>query len=721
VHFDYGQFSGRASALFATGGMADTLRLSAWRGRFFGPEDDRKGASPVAVLGFRFAESRFGKPEDAIGKVLMIDGVPVEVIGVSPPRFFGLQVGYGTDIFLPASAITGIRRSEQYLDSVTLLWLKIYARRQSSETPGQVSARVQSAWPEILKQLVPANRTGAARARFLSQRIVITPGERGVSPLEKDFRNWLLGLVALTAFLTLLALINIASLTFGRILARSSELSIRAALGASRWRLVAVQLNEWLVIAGGVCFGSVLLGYIASRYISSLFVLESAALYLDLTPSWRVIGTTVVCILAAAICLGLAPLIWLRRGGTASFIHMAGGDRSALGRRRRVVNRLLTSAQIGLVMPLVVVAALVCNSLVELNRVDLGYRPDRVAVFELEARNGSYQGIDAGSYYQDLLRQVRALPATRSASLALNRPLLPAGWTETITAPDRPNDDLTAAMNCVGPDYFRTMSIPFIRGADFSGAVRSSPPLSAIISESLGQHLYPEADPVGRMVAIGAGNTRGNFEIVGVVRDARVHDLRIGKYNDVYLPCFEQPRLLNSLDLIVSAKSKASFIPAISRTVDAMGVERVGLATEVTTIIKRSLVRERVLAILGAVLAGLAVLLSCVGIFGLTAYTMRERRKELAIRMALGAEPARVIAQILREHLSYVAAGVIAGAFCSVWLVRIIGTQVYGVGQRERIVYAGAVLLSLILSGATVAVSAVRAVRADPAEVLHEQ
>jgi predicted permease len=693
-----------------TGNYFSGLGAMPLLGRLIAPADFT-GANPqVAVLGYECWEGRFGRDPAVVGKTLRIEGKPFTVVGVTRPWFTGMTPGELPEITIPIAAAPFDRESR------ALLWIFATGRLRTGVSIEQARAQLASFWASLLLATVPTESRGARRQSFLGMRLALEPGAGGANA---SFRSrvslplyLLMGVVVL---ILLIACVNLANLTLARAAARSHEMSTRAALGASRRQIVLQLLTESLLLsAAGAALALAFAHWGSSLLLGLVTHGTQDPVILDLRPDWRVFSFTAAAAVLTGALIALAPAWQTSRREPALVLRQRGASHGP-GRS----GKALIVIQIALSLVLLFGAGLLLRTFENLRASDPGFQKTGILEAGLHPLPDAYKGIDMNAYRQQLVERAAGLPGAISAAFSdLPVPAGEQGWKETVSplgADGNPDLNVLATLAAVSPGFFKTLAIPLLSGRDFdwSDDHRHSP--IAIVDSQTAHRLFPSGPAIGKRVRFGVQSMFQNLEIVGVVRTARLIDLRDPHQHVIYVPCTQYGE---EGSLFVHANHAAALAGALNNEIRSLGREYVTETKTIEQTTDRTLVAERATAILSNGFAGAALLLAGIGIFGLMQYTVARRTREIGIRMALGSQPGAILRLVLRETLLPILAGIALGAPCAVAAARLIAHTLFGLSPLDPLTMAAA-------SGAIFAVGAVasylparRALRADPMAAL---
>jgi predicted permease len=702
-----------ANGVYVTGDYYKTLRLAPALGRLLTREDDRPGQA-TAVLNHAYWQRRFGGRPDVVGTTILLNQVPFTIVGVEPAGFSGTEVGRPYDISVPMRSLDLFSEGTPLWNEAFATWIYMMARLK----PGIAVNAAEQEMKTIFAQVsVDAARTPGEMQMARENRLRLESGARGnASDLRAGYERWLRLLLMLLGAVLLLASLNVATLLLSRSDARQREIATRLALGAGRWRIVQQFLTESLVLA--TCAGAVGLAvaFWGSRLLLRIATPAAERVPVELTADWRLIAFLFAVSAATCLLFGLVPAIRATSPQRFTGTRQIGG-----GRRRRVLDRALVASQVALSLVLLVAAGLFLRTLGKLWAQDPGYSRQNVLMFSIDPRLAGKKGDEVPRSYQRVLDELEALPAAESVTMSAVRPVSDNYYFvtsfrevggKTLTAEQR----IRAAFNHVAPGYFATLGIPLVVGRDFDERDSLGAPKVVIISERLARHF--EGNPVGQRL----GSGPKMCEVVGVAADVRYANVKDAPREVAYYPIFQTaPKDIFYAPTfeIRHAGPAAGLAQAIRAAVShvdpGLTMFRVRTLEEQT---QDSFARERLLALLTTYFGGFAVLLACIGLYGLMNYSVTQRTPEMGLRMALGAQASAVRWLVVRENAWTVIAGAVVGLGGAFAVVRLVQSQLFGVQPYDPAALGGATILLLAMASAAAYLPARRASRIDPLTAL---
>jgi predicted permease len=711
-----------------SGNFFDQLQVQPELGRPVQALDDRVGAPPVALISAGLWARAFGSTPLVLGRTVKLNMLPVTIIGVTPPGFMGAEGAQSAqDFFIPLSAQPlvapwGKMGSLIGNSSPEVWWLNIMGRAK----PGVSNAAVQAALDPRLAELVRASlQPGADRT---IPKLDVQDGSRGLFVTKQTFARPVSVLMGVVALVLLLACSNIASLLLARSTARQREIAMRMALGAGRTRVLRGVLTESLLLSalGGVL--GVALAFAGCRILPALLANPWKPANFTMPLDWVVLLFTGGITVASGLLFGIVPAWLATRSDVGALLKST--TRTSTRRRGGLGGKVIVGFQVMLSTLLVIGAFLFVGTLWNLARVNPGFRTDHLVIFAIAQPGARYPPPSDLDLHHRIQERLKVLPGVDAVTLSEvayisgsmeNTNFLPEG--ERI----EPGKDQSAWNNAVGAGFFHTMGIPILAGRDFNANDVAMSPKVGIISESLARRAFPGQNPIGKHFLAHFHPLEGKpgdlIEVVGVCGDTRYWSLKDDPSGVFYQPYLQTRNLdFGATYEIRTSLSPAAIVPSLRKAVQAIDpdlpLQDVRTQQEQ---IDASMQQERIIAALTASFGMLAVVLACVGVYGVMAYSVAQRTSEIGIRMALGARPRQVLSMVLREGAWISAAGVACGIGASTFAVRLVQSLLYGLKANDLIVFAGAALLLVVVGLAASWIPARRAAAVEPMQALRQE
>jgi predicted permease len=701
-----------------TGNFFSGLELEPVAGRLFAENEGEGPAGEVLiVLGHAYWLSRFGGDPAVVGTTVRIDGQPAQIIGVAPPGFHGMFAGAEMQGYAPIGALRRGTPTPDLFTDRTLRPLTLGARLKRGVSLASAQATVDVIARRLHAQYPLTDRETSAR-------VLPEPLAR---PLPLRFLTDLMPLVraatlALAALVLLIACMNVANLLLVRASVRQREIAVRSALGSGRWRLVRLMLIESVVLAAaGTAIGLVLARWATNLFLGSINLAVEIPVALEFDYDWRMFGYATVITVATGLVTGIVPALRAARGAVNP-LHEGGRSGSDSAGRQRL-RRALVVAQVAGSLVLLIVAGLFVRSLQEAHRIDLGFDPEHLLTVRLDPRQLGYSEARSAEFYDQLERRLLALPGVDNVATAFTSPmgyifdacvLIPD---DTVRQPDDPQNSVSC--NAVGSTYFDTMRIPLVRGRRFTTQDDDGSARVAIVNETMARRQWPGEDPIGKRLRL---ERRGDsvWEVVGVVRDSKYLAAFESPLPHIYLPIAQNAMFLRVV-FVRSALAPEALGPQLEREIRALDAEMpIADLKSMAALLEGGmgvlLFRWGTMQAAAMGLAGL--LLAIIGVYGVVSYSATQRAREMAIRMALGAEPRRVAALVLRQGSGLVAAGIACGLLVALLVTRAIAGFFFVVSATDAITFVAVTALLSVIAIVACYLPAKRVMRLDPMTVL---
>jgi len=713
----------RLEAEVVSGNFFTLLGVKPAIGRVFNSQEDDQNyqGHPVVVLSHTYWVNRFARDPGVIGKKMLVNDYPMTIVGVSAAGFAGIDPARSPQIRIPV-LMKPVMMPEWpwlHMDDRRARWVQVFARLKPGYTVESAAAPLQGLFTQIrtYEMTLPAAKDWSAysREQFMKGRILVESAATGFSGIRNDFSTALIVLMCMVGLVLLIACANVANLLIARAFMRQKEIAVRLSLGASRGRLVRQLLVESLVlsVAGGVV--GLGLAFVLTRGLLSLVPSDGQPLLINAQPDSRILLFTIGLTFLTGIIFGLLPALrasrpdpWTTLKDTVGSIAGPGGS--------LFLRKGLVTAQVALSFLLLFGAGLFVRSLQNLKTTETGVVLDNLVSFQLSPALSGYTNERAVQFYSQLTERLRSAPGIASAAFA-NMSILSGGeWDSSMSVEGhRPTDgeDMQAFMNALSPGYFEAMKIPILEGRDFSPMDARENAKVVIVNRSFAQHFFKGASAVGKHVGWGVGpKTKLDLEIVGVVGDALYEGPREGVHRQVFIPNWGR----NSATFYVRTRTGSSAAYGLIRN-ELKQLDSAMPLYEMKTVegqLDETLLTDRLIALLSAGFGLLATLLASIGLYGVMAFVVVRRRKELGIRLALGAQPGGVVWLVMREVLLLLAIGLAVGVPAGLAAGKYVSTQLYGINPHDPFIAASTVALLAIVSAAAGLIPARRASRIDP-------
>lgn len=712
-----------ATGQFVSGGYYPGLGVGATRGRTLTPDDDNAGAPPVAVITHRYWQRRFGQDPDVLGKTLNINNVSFTIVGITPPEFMGVsQVGFSPDLSIPFSTQPQVSPHEPSLNGPWFWWLQIMGRLKPGVTTEQAAASFESVfqqsaqegWDAGLARFPPQGQSQNPAPRDVP-RLRGGSGSQGMTELRRDYSQPLTILMAIVGFVLLIACANVANLLLARAATREKEIAVRLAIGASRWRLVRQLLTESVLLAmlGGAA--GVLFAYWGKDMLLTLRPWGGGELGVDLKIDLRVLAFTIAVSVATGLLFGLAPA--LRATKVDLTTGLKDNARSVTGGTRSILTKSLIIVQVSMSLVLLIGAGLFVRTLRNLENVDIGFNRENLLLFNVEPGLNGYDRTRMAQLYRRMTERLEAIPGVRSATVSLIPLLSRQARTQGIVVQGytpQPGVEDDAKVNLVGEHFFETLQIPILLGRGLRPNDDESAPKVAVVNQTLARKYFADESPIGRRFGFGGPETAGQIEIVGVAGDAKYTDIRSEIEPTIFrpylqaIPSFATFIVRTSTSASAAAASVREAMHEVDNNLPLFGVKTQSQQADT------SLTQERLFATLSSFFGVLALLLACIGLYGVMSYGVARRTNEIGIRMALGASASRVRRMVMRETMLVVGVGVVIGLGVALGTTRLIKSMLFGLAATDALTIGFAVVLMIAVAGVAGYLPARRASKVDP-------
>lgn len=699
---------------YVSGWMFDTFGMKPALGRLFTERDDMTpGAHPVAVISHAYWQRRFGGEASVIGRTFRIGDDLYEIVGVAPREFTGTEPGITIDFFLPAMMNPYVTRSDAS-------WFRTFVYLNEGVPPAPVLEQLRSPF-QAFQEGRAKGFTGKSKRMldaFLTQKLLLEPAPTGSSDRQKEYRTALIALGGIVAMVLLIACANVANLMTAQAAARKREMALRISIGAGRSRLVQLVLVESAILAALAAALGGLFALWSAPMVAARINPPGNPAHLDLHADWRVLAFGLLLTLCVTALFGVAPA--LRASSVRPMETLRGGSEDPYSRRRMM--HALIAIQVAFCFVVLFAAGLFVETFRRLEHQPIGFSSERTLVVDTVARRGQEP-----VFWEQAAEHLRSLPGIERVSLSGWALLDGNGWNGYILQNGAPINDTLPYFLAVSPGWLETMRMPLRDGRDFRPG--DTFPGGAIVNEAFAKAYFNGENPVGRWFEKEQGKMRARIEIIGLVPDARYRNVRERQMPVVYVPFLQtnaagEPLRQKSAAFLVrtSAANPLAVAGMLRQEVPKANAEfRASNIRTQQELVDQHLVRERVLAALALFFSGVALLLSGVGLYGVLDYSVLQRRREIGIRMAIGAQAGEIVRNVTSSTFAVVAAGAVFGLGFGFFGVRYISTLLYGVKPVEVTVLAapaGAILVAAMLASLP---AVIRAVRIDPARILRSE
>jgi len=723
---------------YVSGNFFTTLGISAWRGRLFTDTDDQEGAPPGAVMSFHTWREKYGSDPSAIGASYQLNGHPFTIVGVTPPGFFGAKIAGSDmpDFWLPLATEPLIAGATSRLRNPRLAWLDVIGRIRPGANPNGVEARLQVELHQWLASHV-ADMTPQERALWARQTLHLTPGGEGVSLMRESYQNDLLLLMLAALCVLLVACANIANLLLARGLKERPQTALRAALGASRARLVSKALAESLTLAVFGAIAGIAVAYAGARLILHLaFMGSDNWVPVDAAPSTPVLLFALGVSLITGVISGIAPAWMTSRADPIEALR--GASRSTGGNRRRAP-KMLVIVQAAVSIVLLSAAAMLGQSLRNLERQNFGFETSGRYLVSINPKISNFRQEQLVSLFHEIEGHLHAIPGVRMVSAVLEAPIAGWVWPHDIRIEGQADDNGTSGWTRVTPGFFEILEDRILMGRPITDEDNADTRPVAVINEAFAKRFFGQKNPIGQHFGPTPGNNERMYEIVGVARNvdfgARDADFGGGPVPMYFLPeaqgtKFEDPETEERevwshylYAVVVWAPGKPAGLGAVVRHTLA-DVDPNLVVSDVQTyseVIHAAFAHENMIASLSWLFGAVALILAAVGLYGVTAYGVEQRIGEIGLRMALGADRDSLLVMVLRGAFRQVGIGLALGIPVAIGAGHVIASRLFGVRPWDPLMLSGATLLLGLATLIAAVIPARRAASVDPAQALRSE
>jgi predicted permease len=711
----------RAQGELVSGTYFQVLGVRAARGRVFTAEDDRmRSGAPYAVLAYDYWQTRYGGDPGVVSREILVNDHKLTIVGVADPGFEGVGRLFETQIYIPVTMAPQMVAWEQPLDDRRRRWVQVFARLKPGLGISQAKASLAPIFHHVLELEVQqkefAHASRYAREQFLQQTLDVMPGGTGQNEGREFLAPALVAMMALVGLVLLIACANVANLMIARSTARQREIAVRLSLGASRGRLVRQLLVEsvLLALAGGALGFSLV--PLTTWLLAGTMPQMDPPVHFGTSPNLNVLGFSLAVSLITAFLFSLAPAFQTTRPDLAATLKdqaaaVAGG---AHARWRKI----LAAAQVSLSLVLLIAAGLFVRSLANLEELNPGFEVSHLLTFSVDPTLSGYKPPQAKAFYKQLTRDLAALPGAHAVALCVVPPLTYNEWDSTVTVEGysaKPGEDMNAWDNYVSPGFFSALKIPMLAGRDFTERDTGTPKV-AILNQKFARHYFGDSPAVGRHIGMGGDpGTKTDIEIIGVVGDTRYQTMKQEPPRQVFFPYLQNEWVAQMTAYVRTDVGAPQMFPALRGVVRRLGPSLpVYLMKSEERQRDDSLAVELLAASLSGALGLLATVLAGIGLYGVMAFVVSRRTREIGIRMALGALTTDVVWLVMREVALLAGAGLVVGMAAALTITRLLGSQLFDIHPNDPATIAIAVGGIAAIAAVSGYIPARRATRVDP-------
>jgi putative ABC transport system permease protein len=713
-----------ANGLMISGGFFDVLGTKPLLGRLITPVDDyRDCGAQVAVISYSFWHRHFGGGENAVGSKLFLSGHLLQIIGITPANFYGLEVGRSFDVAVPLCSEPAFAGQWSSTDNPLTWWLAVIGRLKPGWTLNQASVQLRSVSSCIFSSTLPAILDAESKKLYLGFHLGASPSAYGISDLRDEYDEPLWLLLSLSGLVLLLACANIANLMLARASARQRETALRMSLGASRVGVARQFLMESLLLSVLGAIAGLILAQGLSRILVTSFNTERSQILIDLSLDWRVIAFTGFLTISTCILAGILPAI--RTAYTKhSPTELMSGQRQSTRYGRFLVGRGLVTFQVALSLALLIVALLFVRTFQNLLSLNLGFQQDHVLVANIDISPLHIPVANRVTYKQELLKSIQNIPGVVSAASTGIVPLSGMGWNNFVSIPGTNATQHLMNFDPIGIGYFSTMETPMFAGRDFGRNDTPVSPRVAIVNQVFARTLFAKLNPIGKTfrVAAGGGQESRLYQIIGLVANTKYAGLREDPTPIAFLAETQDVDPGEGFTFVVrSNESFLTLVPAVKQAITTTSPGAILNFSVLKTTIQEGLLREAVMARLSSFFGILAAVLAMIGLYGLISFMVIRRRKEIGIRIALGGRERVVLILIMHEIMIPLTIGLALGASLALAIGVVTRSMLYGLGSNDPATFISSILGIIGVAFLAGVQPARRATRVLPMEVLREE
>jgi predicted permease len=712
----------RAQGHLVTGNYFSVLGVRAMRGRVLTPEDDKPGAAPAAVISHRYWEKQLNSDPSVVGKSFILNGTNFTVVGITPPEFFGVRVRRPPDFWMPLSFHPQIELRPSFLTDKQAYWLTLLARLKTGVTMEQAQAAVNLALRQHLTEEAGSQLTEDRQKGIQNTYVTLAEGQGGLSGLRRNYSKPLWMLMAIVGMILLIACANVGSLLLSRAASRKAEISLRMALGATRRRIIRQLITESMLLAGvGGLFGVLL----AQWGVYVLVGLVAPTSPLDTRPDVGMLAFTAGVSIIAGLLFGLIPAIQASRTDLSGAMKEKSRTKNVLGRLN--LSSAMVVMQVGLSMVLLTGAGLFARSLIKLQNEAVGFDRNNVLLLGIDPRLAGYKTTELTGLYQEVIERLSSLPTVRNVSIATYSPMSGSNRTSSVKIngyTPQPDEDVTVQDMLTGPKYAETLGVPLLRGREIELRDNASSPRVAVVNASFAEKYFKNQNPIGRTFSFDDETEAGNaapIEIIGVIGDIKWDDARDKPEPAVYRPILQiqEQGAYTATIHIRTTSNPTPLTPQVRQMINQID-DKLPIfgVTTLDEQLHKNLGQERLIAQLVSFFGALALILACIGLYGVMAHGVARRTNEIGIRMALGAGGGNIAWMILRETLYLVLGGLVIGIPAALVGAKLISAQLFGLKPTDPLTLVGASVVLTIVALLAGYLPARRASRVNPLKAL---
>jgi predicted permease len=716
----------RATGELVSGTYFPVLGVRPALGRLFTPDDDRTpGGAPYVVLAYDYWKTRFASDAAVIGKQILVNNHKLTIVGVAQKSFTGVERLFDSQIFIPVMMAPQISGEDRPLENRRRRWVQVFARLKPGVTLAEAKAAMQPVFHRLLEMEVQqaefARTSPYTRQRFLKMTLDVMPGGKGQNVAKQFLEAPLWALTAMVGLVLLIACANVANLLIARSASRQKEIAVRLALGASRGRLVRQLLVESFLLAvlGG------LLGFLMTpwtmRLLDNIMPQMDPPLGMGGNPNLRVLGFNLIIAVLTALIFGLAPALQATRPALAPTLKDQVGGVAGAGQARW--RKLLVAVQVSLSLLLLIGSGLFVRTLQNLKNLSPGFEVNNLLTFTVDPSLNGYKPDRTKLFYQQLTQDLAALPGARSAAVSVVPLLAYNEWDDSVAVEGyaaKPGEDMNPRVNYVSPGFFETLQIPVYSGRAFTERDSLGAPKVAMVNEKFARRYFGQQSAVGRHIGMGGNpGTKTDIEIIGVVRDTKYSMMREEIERQVFFPYLQNKWAGQMTAYVRTSAAPALMFPLLRAAVRKLDANLPVFEMKTEEHQRDdSLAVERLSASLSAAFGVLATLLAAIGLYGVMAFLVARRTREIGIRMALGAGAPNVIWLVVREVMLVAGAGILIGLPAAFAVTRLLQSQLYGIAPNDPATITLATLGVCVVAAISGYVPARRATRVDPVTAL---